>query len=146
MMLGCSKCRSIRSSRRMRFASVTCEKTCVIFLMATLSFGWPGVHAAHTSPSAAHTHGCERALRCKEEGRWRTCAPSDVIEQLVSLQDVGPNPSEELAVCGVARSCWLVRGHGTKQLGPLAGRLFSPQAIANKIWGGIIKGHMNGNW
>tara|TARA_B100000780_G_scaffold101409_1_gene70803 strand:+ start:281 stop:406 length:126 start_codon:yes stop_codon:yes gene_type:complete len=40
----------------MRFASVTCEKTCVIFLIATFSFGWSGVHAAHTSPSAAHTH------------------------------------------------------------------------------------------
>ena len=43
----------MRSSRRMRFASVTCEKTCVIFLIATFSLGREGLAAAHTSPSAA---------------------------------------------------------------------------------------------
>ena len=48
----------MRSSRRMRFASVTCEKTCVIFLIATFSLGREGLAAAHTSPSApwARTH------------------------------------------------------------------------------------------
>jgi hypothetical protein len=43
----------------------------------------------------------ERALCSKQEGRRRTCAASDVVEQLVALQAVGPHSSEELGVRGL---------------------------------------------
>ena len=92
----------MRSSRRMRFASVTCEKTCVIFLIATFSLGREGLAAAHTSPSAAWARTSFPATQAAAgRGQRRTGAPPDMVLERVALLQVRADALEELEVLGL---------------------------------------------